>query len=171
MLFPCLKFFLHLNPGLPRFNLWTSTKWCLWKAFPDTLETLTPTPPSSRLRGATLQRPSPSSGPRARGEGDLPQGQHTPRSARAGSHVVRWERAAPPRHAPRACASYTPLGRAPPPCPRTLFQTREGQSRPSGTRLAAMWVWDLRMGHPRIFEPRLRTVKSGKFALLRTLGW
>lgn len=34
--FPCLKFFLHLNPGLPRFNLWTSTKWCLWKAFPDT---------------------------------------------------------------------------------------------------------------------------------------
>ena len=136
-----------------------------------TLETLTPTPPSSLLRGATLQRPIPSSGPRARGEGDLPQGQHTPRSARAGSHVVRRERAAPPRHAPRACASYTPLGRAPPPCPRTLFQTREGQSRPSGTRLAAMWVWDLRMGHPRIFEPHQRIVKSGNFALLRTLSW
>ena len=34
--FPCLKFFLHLNPGLRRFHLWTSTQWILWKAFPDT---------------------------------------------------------------------------------------------------------------------------------------
>ena len=34
--FPCLKFVLHLNPGLRRFNLWTSTQLLLWKAFPDT---------------------------------------------------------------------------------------------------------------------------------------
>ena len=32
----CLKFFLHLKPGVHWFNLWISTRWWLWKAFPDT---------------------------------------------------------------------------------------------------------------------------------------
>lgn len=100
-----------------------------------------------------------------------PKGQHTPSNARAGSHVVRWERAAPPRHAPRACASDPPLGLTPPPCPRTLLQTREGHRALVWHQAGLGVAWDLGMGHPRIFEPRLRRVKNGEFVLLRTLGW
>ncbi|CAM9499161.1 unnamed protein product [Rangifer tarandus platyrhynchus] len=57
------------------------------------------------------------------------------------------------------------------PVPAHAFPDSGGAIAPqSGTGLAAKWLWDLRMGYPRKFEPRLRTVKSGKFALLRTLG-
>ena len=90
-----------------------------------------------------------------------PKGQHTPSNARAGSHVVRWERAAPPRHAPRACASDPPLGLAPPPCPRTLLQSREGHRALVWHQAGLGVAWNLGMGHLRIFEPRLRRVKSG----------
>ena len=50
--FPCLKFVLHLNPGLRRFNLWTSTQLLLWKAFPDTQVLVRVEAPRQVLKGS-----------------------------------------------------------------------------------------------------------------------
>ena len=103
----------------------------------DTLEDLVPTPPAPSPEGRGLRAPSHRPGPWRR-EGDLPRGQHRARGSRAGSHVVNWERAAPPRHAPRACVADTPLALAPPPCPRTLLQTQEGRRALVRTRRVAV---------------------------------
>lgn len=107
-----------------------------------------PDPDPSQLlmpRGEASAPPPIARGPWRR-EGDLPRGQHTAHGARAGSHVVSRERAAPPLHAPRASVADTPLGLAPPPCPRTLLQTREGRRalvpQPAGCGVGWDLGWD-----------------------------